>query len=111
MDDLHLLLLDESFQRWLSGQASNEEEKKWENWLLETPNASSLYEQASTIWRLTQYKPADIPDINIEWKKLKLTLHQKKERYSSLLNFGYSIPKLFKLKRNANIHQWKKTSS
>ena len=68
------LLSDESFQRWLNGLATSEEDKEWELWLQSDYRHQELLQQAKKLWKLVQFQPAIPPDINQELKKLKIRL-------------------------------------
>jgi|TARA_Y100000310_G_scaffold345200_1_gene462606 ferric-dicitrate binding protein FerR (iron transport regulator) len=107
MNDIHLLMMDESFQRWLSGQATSEEKKQWEDWLKESPNGSILYEQAKSLWDGARYKAVEIPDVDMEWQRLNIALNQEKKPSHSPRTSIFSSPKFFKtrgsiIKRNRN---------
>ncbi len=75
MQDLNFLLADESFQLWLSNKASQSESEKWDAWLNSSPQNRELYHQAQRIWQASQYRQADLPNLNQEWEKLRTSLN------------------------------------
>ncbi len=73
-NELEQLLTDEAFQAWLSGYASNQEKKKWEDWLHASPENQKIYEEAQAVWRLAKFKPAPLQDSKKELVKLQQRL-------------------------------------
>ncbi|MBD3289298.1 DUF4974 domain-containing protein [candidate division KSB1 bacterium] len=65
------LLSDESFQRWLDGRASEEEERKWSEWLRTDRLNRIIYNNAVFIWRAIQFRSSSLPAIKNEWNKFK----------------------------------------
>lgn len=78
------LLSDESFQRWLSGQAGSEEEAQWRAWLREKPEHQGIYQQALTLWQSANFRPVALPDIEQEWQKLRVRLHLPPDKTAAL---------------------------
>lgn len=64
------LLADESFQRWLSGNASDEEIKLWNEWLNASPRHYELHAQAAALWKMAHFRPSALPDVEAEWQAL-----------------------------------------
>ena len=48
-DNIEELLADDTFYRWIEGQAEESENAFWDSWLAENPNHFRLLEQAKTI--------------------------------------------------------------
>lgn len=69
--NLIALLSDESFQRWLSGKASDEENQQWANWRNAAPDHAALYAEALKLWKLGHFRPAALPDLEKEWQRLQ----------------------------------------
>ncbi len=64
-DKIGKLLADESFQRWLSGEGTEDDRKFWENWLNQTDQNRLLYQQAVRLWEATRFwadQPSDIEE-------------------------------------------------
>lgn len=68
--ELMSLLSVESFQRWLAGQATPDEDRKWSAWLRENPHHYELYAQALKLWEKAHFRPSSQPDLEQEWQKL-----------------------------------------
>ncbi|KAA3662588.1 MAG: hypothetical protein DWQ10_02085, partial [Calditrichaeota bacterium] len=65
------LINDESFQRWLSGNASDAEKQKWDDWLkLENQN-QKIYRAAKNVWTAAQFHPAPAPNVDDELIRLQ----------------------------------------
>lgn len=73
------LMADESFQRWLSGAASEEEERKWRAWLEKNPLHRQLLAEARELWRLLQFKSAPLPDVENEMQRLTARLDAQEQ--------------------------------
>ncbi|MFQ5631065.1 MAG: FecR domain-containing protein [bacterium] len=58
--------MDESFQRWINGTASDKEKEKWSKWLDKDPSHRRTYAEALEIWQLSQFVPSPVPDIEQE---------------------------------------------
>ncbi len=56
------LLLDESFQRWLSNRCDDHEEKRWVAWLQQSEEHQALYEEARMLWRSASFRTHTAPD-------------------------------------------------
>ncbi len=65
------LLSDESFQRWLEGNADKREIKQWQFWLNESNENKELFEKAQQIWFGADISTINPPGINSAWEKLK----------------------------------------
>jgi ferric-dicitrate binding protein FerR (iron transport regulator) len=74
--DLIALLADESFQRWLSGKASDEERKRWKEWLGAAPHHPELYAEAQHLWEKSHFQAAAPPNVERELQKLLARLHE-----------------------------------
>ncbi|MHB2148704.1 FecR family protein [Calditrichota bacterium LG25] len=76
------LIADESFQRWLSGNGSKEDNERWAKWLKEDPQNEALYKQALNLWQTAQFKSYPLPDVQNELEKLliRLNLHSDKSK-------------------------------
>lgn len=68
------LLIDESFQRWLTRKASDAEAKQWNDWLNAAPHHRELFAQASELWEMSRFRSAVLPDIENELQKLQRRL-------------------------------------
>jgi ferric-dicitrate binding protein FerR (iron transport regulator) len=99
--DLESLLADESFQRWLSGRAFAEEEKKWTAWLNETPMNQELYSRALKVWYMAHFREASLPDIELEWQKLRSRLRAGETARSASIRTLPSQKTLFRNDPNA----------
>jgi len=86
--DIITLLSDESFQRWLTGKASDEENTQWHTWLQSAPDHRELYAQAFKLWDMARFRPAALPDIEQEWQKLL----QRLRRQSATNAAVYPLP-------------------
>ncbi|MCI0695148.1 FecR domain-containing protein [candidate division KSB1 bacterium] len=64
------LLADESFQRWLSGNASDEEIRRWNEWLNTSPRHYELHAQAAALWKMAHFRSSALPDVEAEWQTL-----------------------------------------
>jgi transmembrane sensor len=64
------LLADDSFLRWLDGDAAPEESEMWENWLHEDPANESTYREAKKLYRSLSFKE-ELPDTLGELNKLR----------------------------------------
>lgn len=67
---LESLMLNESFQAWLAGKTSKTESQKWNQWLNSNPFNKEIYKEALALWNLVHFKPAPLPDVEQELKKL-----------------------------------------
>lgn len=74
MKDLISLLVDESFQNWLSGKGSPSEHKKWEAWRNRSAENQKLYKKAANFWESLRFNVAHRPVVDSEWDKLKAGL-------------------------------------
>jgi ferric-dicitrate binding protein FerR (iron transport regulator) len=79
------LLSDESFQRWISGQASQEEQERWTHWLNERTENRQQYEKAVELWHAAQYRPTTIPDMEQEWSRLQRRLRLTPDQPGKIL--------------------------
>lgn len=73
--DVSSLLADESFQRWLRGEASHAEEAQWREWLNADDRHRALLSEAQDLWQAGQFRPAALPEMEIELQKLQQRLH------------------------------------
>jgi ferric-dicitrate binding protein FerR (iron transport regulator) len=75
-DNQHLIVLlsDESFQRWITGSASEAENQQWAAWLEAAPERAELLAQAKALWKAAQFKPTALPDVEVEWQQLQARL-------------------------------------
>ncbi len=69
------LLSDESFLRWLSGKASQEENEKWNRWLSEAGENQQLYKNARTLWEKTRFRSTSTPNTEEALQKLRNRLN------------------------------------
>ncbi len=74
-DEILDLLLDESFQRWLSGQATEEEEQDWNKWLQESPSNPRKLAEARRVWRAAKFRTTSEPEVGREWTNLACRLN------------------------------------
>lgn len=83
---LYRLLSDESFQRWLSNNASQNEINEWNDWLKQTPNNKELYDEALELWNAAEFQPKEQPDVETEWLRLKNSIqsNQKPQKVFTL---------------------------
>lgn len=65
------LLLDEGFQLWISGEASEGDRDFWEAWLKERPQNRKLYEEAVRLWQAARFEGAAMPDVDAELRRLE----------------------------------------
>ena len=77
--ELQELLLDESFQRWISGQASEKEKQMWESWLSASPQRAELVKEARILWRSLQFQSSTPPNVDAAWHRLHQAIQQKKK--------------------------------
>ncbi len=80
---LETLLFDVSFGRWLSGTASEDEKRRWKDWLEATPENQALFKEASELWRLGQFRAYPNANIDTELSNLRRRLFQLSETGSS----------------------------
>jgi len=73
---LKKLLLDESFQNWISGNASPDETAYWEKWVEGEPDRKHLVAEAKRIWHLSTFQSSPLVDVNAEFRKFKSRLSQ-----------------------------------
>jgi len=73
--EVNSLLADESFQRWLRGEASEAEEAQWREWLYADDYHRALFSEAHDLWQAGQFRPAALPEVEIELQKLRQRLH------------------------------------
>ena len=73
--DVSSLLADESFQRRLRGEASHAEEEQWREWLNADARHRVLFSEARDLWQAGQFRPAALPEVEIELQKLQQRLH------------------------------------
>jgi ferric-dicitrate binding protein FerR (iron transport regulator) len=99
--DLESLLADESFQHWLSGKASDEEEKQWTAWLNETSVHHELYVQAMKLWEKAHFREASLPDVELEWQKLRSRLRAGESARPASIRSLSSAKALFRRAPNA----------
>ncbi|APF18590.1 anti-FecI sigma factor, FecR [Caldithrix abyssi DSM 13497] len=74
------LLSDESFQRWLSGNGSEEDNEKWSRWLGEGPQNEAMYRQALELWQAAQFKKYPLPNVHSELNKLFNRLNMQNDQ-------------------------------
>jgi hypothetical protein len=55
---LEALLVNDSFRRWVTSRASEEEQTYWEEWLTSRFDNQRLAEEAAQIIYLLQFSPA-----------------------------------------------------
>lgn len=84
IQEVESLLSDESFQRWLSGNAGSEENEQWIAWLRERPEHQETYEQALALWKMANFRSAALPDIEQELQKLRVRLHLPAAKTASI---------------------------
>ncbi len=72
---LHTLLSDESFQRWLDGEALAAEKRKWSKWLRSERVNRIIYTNAVFLWKTIRFRSHSLPFIKYEWERLKQRLH------------------------------------
>ncbi len=65
------LLSDESFQRWLSATASDEEAQGWQKWLQSSDRNQQAYRKARAVWQSAQFRGRNDADIDAEWLALR----------------------------------------
>ncbi len=82
--DVNFLLADESFQRWLRGEASLAEETHWRGWLNANARHQALLAEARDLWQAGQFRPAAPPDVEIEWQKLQQRLRRSATKTASV---------------------------
>lgn len=75
--DIISLLSEESFQRYLSGKASEKEIKSWKKWLNESPSNRVFYDEALLLWQKAQFRTASQPDVDVELERLQQRLKLK----------------------------------
>ncbi|NOZ61870.1 MAG: DUF4974 domain-containing protein [Calditrichaeota bacterium] len=97
-------LADESFQRWITNTATAEENKRWSDWLQSDFRHQEIYREAIKLWKLAQFKPASVPDIDSEWENLQDRLNLNLPKTASVVNLStnkqnsdrnLSLPKLW----------------
>ncbi len=79
MKDVEYLIADESFQRWLSGDAALEEQKNWQAWLREDARNRQLCEEARKLWNEIRFESEDVPDVEQELARLQRRLQPGRE--------------------------------
>lgn len=82
--EVESLLSDESFQRWLAGNAGSAEKDQWNAWLNESLERQMIYEQALAIWKMGNFRSAALPDIEQELQKLRVRLHLPAAKTASI---------------------------
>jgi ferric-dicitrate binding protein FerR (iron transport regulator) len=82
--DVISLLADESFQRWLSGEASPAEDSQWREWLNADSSHGLLHAEARELWRAGQFRPAALPDVEAELQKLQQRLKMPATKTASI---------------------------
>ena len=68
------IIMDESFQRWISGKGNKSDTEKWEKWLNAHPRNKTLLEEAVTLWQAGQFKSHRLPDVQNELNNLLTNL-------------------------------------
>ena len=101
-NELEQLLTDETFQAWLGGYASEQEEKNWTRWLYASPENPKIYEEAKEVWRLANFKPAPLQDS----KKELVKLQQRLEFSSVENNFGSKTRNYRLTNRKSPLNRW-----
>lgn len=69
------LLADESFIRWINGEAAPEEKENWEKWLRRDPAHSRKVREAVQLLRELKFKE-ELPDSIDELKQLQSSINQ-----------------------------------
>ncbi len=69
--EIKKLLLDESFQAWISGTATLQEKQRWEAWVKVSPQRQELVKEARLIWESARFLPTELPDIDAEFQQFK----------------------------------------
>lgn len=82
--DIVSLLLDESFQRWLLGKASQAEAEQWNDWLRAAPHRQELCTQARELWKMSRFRPAALPNVEQELQKLQRRLDSPTAKPASI---------------------------
>lgn len=73
------LLADDSFIRWINGEAAPEEEQHWERWLMQDPARSQKVREAVQLRRELKFKE-ELPDTIADLNKLRNAVN----RYESI---------------------------
>lgn len=82
--EVESLLSDESFQRWLFGNAGSAEKDRWNAWLSGNPERQIIYEQALAIWKMANFRSTPPPDVEQELQKLQVRLHLPAAKNASI---------------------------
>ncbi|KAA0225134.1 DUF4974 domain-containing protein [candidate division KSB1 bacterium] len=82
--EVESLLSDESFQRWLFGNAGSAEKDRWNAWLSGNPERQIIYEQALALWKMANFRSAALPEVEQEWQKLRIRLHLPAAKTASI---------------------------
>lgn len=92
MKKLNQLIIDESFQRWLSDTASSTEKNRWDKWLKQSSHNQILHQEAVKLWDTGKFQPTQYPNIENEWQRLRTRIKVSENRhkiYSFESDFGY----------------------
>ncbi len=91
------LLLDESFQRWLSNRCEAREEKKWIAWLQQSEEHQTLYEEARVLWKSASFRTHTAPDSRKLTRALMRSIQpalQSPSLVDRLLSLRFRLPRL-----------------
>ncbi len=78
--DLMQLISDESFQRWLMGNASQSESQRWEQWKEASTQNQSSYVEAKRLWKAGTFNSIAHSDVENEWQRLVNRIHLADQR-------------------------------
>lgn len=75
------LVSDESFQRWVLGEADREEKRQWQDWIAISQENEKIAKEASRVIELVRFKPSKLK-ANLAHKEqlLRKTIRQHEKR-------------------------------
>lgn len=76
-DQIAQLLSDDSFLRWIKGEATSLEQQKWDHWLDKDPANLKLLREAREVYRTLQFKEEQ-PNTAMQLQRLEETLNTQK---------------------------------
>ena len=73
--DLDSIIMDESFQLWISGNGSKADNKRWEKWLNAHPKNKVIYKETVKLWQAGEFRSHRLPYVQAELNKLLANLN------------------------------------
>ena len=75
MKEIESLIADESFQRWVAGEALPEERENWHAWVHADMRHRQLCDEAKKLWNEIRFESEEIPDMEAELSSLLNRIH------------------------------------